>query len=98
MYLTVDLTIVQLTFNTKSLIRKVNTKSCGYDKIYMDKDLIEDLLYQMVDQSNERKLMIEIFILHYLTISIRFIMEVAELVRYCLFIRSFLSFKFDRCK
>lgn len=60
MYLTVDLTIVQLTFNTKSLIRKVNTKSCGYDKIYMDKDLIEDLLYQMVDQSNERKLMIEI--------------------------------------
>ena len=80
MYLTVDLTIVQLTFNTKSLIRKVNTKSCGYDKIYMDKDLIE------------------IFILHYLTISIRFMMEVAELVRYCLFIRSFLSFKFDRCK
>ena len=64
----------------------------------MDKDLIEDLLYQLVDQSNERKLMIEIFILHYLIISIRFMIGVAELVRYYLFIRSFLSFKFDHCK
>ena len=64
----------------------------------MDKDLIEDLLYQLVDQSNERKLMIEILILHYLIISIRVMIGVAELVRYCLFIRSFLSFKFDHCK
>ena len=34
---------------------QVNVKPWGYDKMYMDKDLIEDKLYQLVDQFNERK-------------------------------------------
>ena len=34
--------------------RKVNVKPCGYNKIYMDKDLTEDKLYQLVDKLNEK--------------------------------------------
>ena len=30
-------------------LRRVNIKPYGYDKIYMDKDLIEDKLYQLKD-------------------------------------------------
>ena len=37
-------------------LRKVNVEPYGYDKIYMDKDLIEDKLYQLDDQFNERKI------------------------------------------
>ena len=33
---------------------KFHVKYCGFDKIFMDKDLIEDKL-QMTDQFNERK-------------------------------------------
>ena len=36
--------------------RKVNVKPYGFDKIYMDKELIEDKLYQIIDQSSERKI------------------------------------------
>ena len=34
-------------------LRKVNLKPCKYAKMHMDKDLIEDEQYQLVDQLNE---------------------------------------------
>ena len=37
-------------------LRKVNVKPYGFDKMYMDKELIEDKLYQIIDQLNERKI------------------------------------------
>ena len=39
----------------ESYLEKVNVKPYGFDKMYMDKDLIEDKLYQMIFQFNERK-------------------------------------------
>ena len=36
--------------------RKFNVKPYGYDKIYVDKDLIEDKLHQLIHQFNERKI------------------------------------------
>ena len=40
-------------------LRKGNVKPYGCDKIYMDKDLIQDKLYQLIDQFNKQKLIIE---------------------------------------
>ena len=37
------------------ILRKVNVKPYGFDKMYMHKELIEDKLYQITDQLNERK-------------------------------------------
>ena len=37
-------------------LRKVNFKLYGYSKMYMDKDLIEQKLYKLVDQFNERQI------------------------------------------
>ena len=34
--------------------RKVNVKPHGYDKMYMDKYLIEDTLYQLIDQFSDK--------------------------------------------
>ena len=59
MYLTVDslIGISNITTGSNNItLRKVNAKSYGLDKIYMDKDLIEDKLYQIIDQFNERKI------------------------------------------
>ena len=42
--------------SNKITLRKVNVKSYGFDKMYMDKELIEDKLYQIIDQFNERKI------------------------------------------
>ena len=36
-------------------LRKVNVKLYGYDKMCIDKDLIDDNLYQLIDKFNERK-------------------------------------------
>ena len=36
-------------------LRKANVKHYGFDEIYMDKDLIEDKLSQIMDQLNKRK-------------------------------------------
>ena len=62
-YFTVDLLIdinnIIAGSNNITLI-KVNVKPCGYDKMYIDKDLPEDELHQLVDQFNERKRIIEI--------------------------------------
>ena len=35
-------------------LRKVNVKSYSFDKMYMDKDLVEDKLHQIINQFNER--------------------------------------------
>ena len=45
-----------ITGSNKTTLRKVNVKSYGFDKMYMDKELIEDKLYQIIDQFNERKI------------------------------------------
>ena len=37
-------------------LRKVNIKPYGFDKMFMDKELIENKLYQIIDQLNERKI------------------------------------------
>ena len=37
-------------------LRKVNIKPYGCDKMFMDKELIENKLYQIIDQFNERKI------------------------------------------
>ena len=59
MYLTVDsLTDINniITGLNNITLRKGNVKQCGYVKMYMNKDLIEDKLYQFVDQLNEKKI------------------------------------------
>ena len=52
--------------------------------MYVDKDLVEDKLYKFTDQFNERKINHRDFILHYSTIYIYFMIEMARLVRYYL--------------
>ena len=37
-------------------LRKINVKPYGFDKVYVDKELIEDKLYQTIDQFSERKI------------------------------------------
>ena len=37
-------------------LRKVKFKPYGYGNMYMDKDLIKDQLYELMDQYNERKI------------------------------------------
>ena len=58
MYLTVDSFIEINNIITGSnylSLRNVNVKPYGLDKMYMDKELIEDNLYQIIDQLNKRK-------------------------------------------
>ena len=59
MYLAVDSLIDIsniITGSNNIALRKVNVKSCGYDKIYIGTILIEHKIYQFVDQFNERKI------------------------------------------
>ena len=59
----VNLTVGSL-IGTKNIItgasnitlRKVNAKSHGFDKVHIEKDLLEDRLYQITDQFNEKKI------------------------------------------
>ena len=37
-------------------IRKVNIKQHGFNKMYMDRHLIKDILYQIIDQFSESKI------------------------------------------
>ena len=59
MYLTVDFLIeinnIITSSNNITLI-KVNIKPYGFDKMYMDKELIEDKLHQIIDQLNKIKI------------------------------------------
>ena len=59
MYLTGDFSIEMnniITGSNNIAIRNVNVKPYGNDKKYMDKKLIEDKLYQIIDQFNKRKI------------------------------------------
>ena len=59
MYLTVD-SLIEInkiiTGSNNITLKKVNLKPYGFDKMYMDKKLIEDNLYQIIHQFNERKI------------------------------------------
>ena len=58
MYLTVD-SLIEInniiTGSNNITSRKVNVKPYGFDKMYTYKELIEDKLYQIIDQFDERK-------------------------------------------
>ena len=59
MYLTVDsLTeIINIIIGSNNItLTKVNLEAYRFDKMYIDKDIIEDELYKIIDQLNERKL------------------------------------------
>ena len=56
MYLTGDTWIEIITGSNTIALRKFNVKTYGFDKMYMDKELIEDKLYQIIDQFNEKKI------------------------------------------
>ena len=58
LFLTVDslITLNNIITDSKNLfLRDVNVKPAGFDKMYLDKSLIERALYQLVDKFNERK-------------------------------------------
>ena len=58
LFLTVDSLITLNNIITDSqnlLLRDENVKPEGFDKMYLDKSLIELALYQLVDEFNERK-------------------------------------------
>ena len=59
MYLTVDSLIEinnVITDSNNINLRKVNVKTYGFDKMNMDKDIVADKPYQIIDQFNETKL------------------------------------------
>ena len=59
MYLTVDslIEIINIIICSNNItFRKVDVKLNRFDKMYMDTELIEDKLYQISDQFNERKI------------------------------------------
>ena len=59
MYLTVDslIEIINIIVCSNNItFRKVDVKLNRFDKMYMDTELIEDKLYQILDQFNERKI------------------------------------------
>ena len=59
MFLTVDSLVDIKNITTCSndiFLRKVNVKPCEYDKMCMDKDLIDNKLYQLTDHFDERKI------------------------------------------
>ena len=91
MYLTVDSLIDInniITGLNNIILRKGNVKPHECDKIYMDKDLIEDKLYQLIDRFNEIKIILRdsfFFFFHYSAIYNHFMMKMKELVRYFIY-------------
>ena len=45
-----------LTGSNSITLRKVNVKPYGFDKMHIDKAMIEAKLYQIIDQFNARKI------------------------------------------
>ena len=87
MYLTVDSLIEIKNIMTGSInitLIKVNVKPYVFDKLYMDKQLIEDNLHQKMDQFNERKNTSTNFYSILLNKIHPFMMEMVERVRHCL--------------
>ena len=59
MYLAVDslIEINNIAFKSNNItLKKIDVKSYGFDKMYIDKELIEDKFYQITYQFNERKI------------------------------------------
>ena len=81
MHLTVDYFVEinnWITGSNNITLRKVSVKRYEFDKMYIDKELIEDKLLQTIDQFNERK--------KFYSILLNKIMVMVEHVRYCLLI------------
>ena len=81
MHLTVDYFVEinnLITGSNNITLRKVSVKRYEFDKMYIDKELIEDKLLQAIDQFNERK--------KFYSILLNKIMVMVEHVRYCLLI------------
>ena len=100
MYLSVD-SLTDINNITKGLnnitLRKVNAKSYGYDKMYIDKDLIEDKLYEWIYQFSGRKLNHRAFYFALLdNIYIHFMIEMGELSRYYLLQISISGYNFSK--
>ena len=58
LHLTVDSLIGRnniITGSNNIALRRVDVKPCGFSKMYMYKDLIEDKFYQSADQFSEKK-------------------------------------------
>ena len=59
MYLTVN-SLIEInniiTGSNNITLKNVNVKPYGYDKMYMDKELLEDKFYQIIDHFSERKI------------------------------------------
>ena len=56
--MTVDSLIILSNVITDSqnlFLRDVNVKPAGFDKMYLDKSLIEPALYELIDEFNESK-------------------------------------------
>ena len=52
-----------MTDSNNNTFRKVCVKPFGFDKMHMDKEVIEDMLYQIIYQLNEkRKIHLQSFI------------------------------------
>ena len=43
------------------ILWKFNAKPYGFDKMYMDKEIIEVMFYQLIDQFNKRKIIFNTF-------------------------------------
>ena len=67
-----------ITGSNNITLRKVSVKRYEFDKMYIDRELIEDKLLQIIDQFNERK--------KFYSILLNKIMVMVEHVRYCLLI------------
>ena len=81
MHLTVDHFVEinnLITGSNNITLRKVSVKRYEFDKMYIDRELIEDKLLQIIDQFNERK--------KFYSILLNKIMVMVEHVRYCLLI------------
>ena len=71
-----------ITGSNDITLRKVNVELYGFDKMYMDKELVEDkLLYQIIDQFNERKITSAELYSILLKKYIHFMMKMVERVR-----------------
>ena len=63
MYLLVNSLIDRNTIisGSNDILRRFNGKQNRYDKMYMDQDLIEDKLLELIDQFTERKMNLKDF-------------------------------------
>ena len=85
-----------ITGSNNITLRKVNVKPYGCDKMYMDKDLIKDKLYQLIDQFSERKVNYRNCCFVLLENVIHFMMEMGELLRYYLLTISIMGCNFNK--